>query len=110
MVNVPIAIAGLITLLVLTVGAGVNHRAVDRAADAVSGPLTAADLLAQARAAGFDARSNEALTLIFRGNGQAYETQWQLSSSVVDHSCVRASSSPLVDAFVRSVRSSCVSQ
>ncbi|MCU1362153.1 MAG: hypothetical protein JWN99_3442 [Ilumatobacteraceae bacterium] len=84
LVNVPIVIAGVITLLVLTVGVGVNGRAVSRASSNVRGPLTSADLLAQARAAGFDARSNEALTLIARGNGQSYETQWSASSSVVD--------------------------
>ncbi len=83
LVNVPIAIAAGITLLVLTIGVGVNGRAVSRASDGVRGPLTSADLIAQARAAGFDARSNEALTLIARGNGAAYETQWQASSSIV---------------------------
>ncbi|MFN8020228.1 MAG: hypothetical protein U0Q03_01760 [Acidimicrobiales bacterium] len=83
LVNVPIALAGVITVLVLTVGVAINGRAVARAGDAVSGPLSAADLVAQARAAGFDARSSEALTLINRGNGAAYEEQWQLSASVV---------------------------
>jgi hypothetical protein len=83
LVNVPLAIAGVITLLVLTAGIGVNGRAVSQASTAVRGALTSADLLAQARAAAFDARSNEALTLIARGNGQAYEAQWTLSSDVV---------------------------
>jgi hypothetical protein len=89
LVNVPLAVAGLLTLLVLTVGAGISHRAVSNAGDTVRGPLAAADLLAQARAAGFDARSNEALTLIFRGNGQGYETQWELSTNVVDQALTR---------------------
>jgi hypothetical protein len=93
LVNVPIAVAALITLLVLTVGVGVNGRAMSQASSTVRGPLTSADLLAQARAAGFDARSNEALTLIARGNGQAYETQWLASTSIVgtalDSSCTR---------------------
>ena len=83
LINVPLAIAAAIVLLVLTVGTGVNARAVSRAGDAVRGPLSAADLVAQARAAGFDARSSEALTLINRGNGAAYETAWQLSANVV---------------------------
>ena len=83
LVNVPLAIAGVIVVLVLTVGLGVNGRAVSKAGDAVRGPLSAADLVAQARAAGFDARSSEALTLINRGTGAAYETGWQLSSSIV---------------------------
>lgn len=84
LVNVPIAVAGLLTLLVLTFGVGVNARAVSRATTAVRGSLTSADLLAQARAAGFDARSNEALTLIARGNGQAYDAQWKVSTSIVE--------------------------
>lgn len=83
LVNVPLAVAAVIVVLVLTVGLGVNGRAVSKAGDAVRGPLSAADLVAQARAAAFDARSSEALTLINRGNGAAYETEWQLSSSIV---------------------------
>lgn len=90
LVNVPLAAAGVLTLLVLTVGVAVNGRAVARAGDAVSGPLSAADLVAQARAAGFDARSSEALTLINRGNGAAYEQQWQLSASVVEQALEQA--------------------
>jgi hypothetical protein len=83
LVNVPIALAAVVAVAVLTVGVGVNGRAVARAGDAVRGPLSAADLVAQARAAGFDARSSEALTLINRGNGAAYETEWLVSASVV---------------------------
>ena len=83
LVNVPLAVAAVIVVLVLTVGLGVNGRAVSKAGDAVRGPLSAADLVAQARAAAFDARSSEALTLINRGNGAAYETEWQLASSIV---------------------------
>lgn len=83
LVNLPLAAAGVIALLVLTVGVGVNGRAAGDAGDAVSGDLAAADLIAQARAAGFDARADEALTLVARGNGAAYETGWALSSSIV---------------------------
>lgn len=90
LLNVPLVIAAVIVVLVITVGFGVNAAAIARTDDTVSGPLTAADLLAQARAAGFDARSNEALTLIARGNGSAYEQEWQLSRSVIDQSLGRA--------------------
>ena len=90
LVNVPLAIAGVVALLVLTVGVGVNGRAVSLAGDAVRSELSAADLVAQARAAGFDARSSEALTLINRGNGAAYERAWQLSASVVESALVQA--------------------
>lgn len=84
LINVPIAVAGVIAVAVVTVGLGMNGSAASRATSVVRGPLTSADLLAQARAAGFDARSNEALTLIARGNGQAYEAQWQVAASIVD--------------------------
>jgi hypothetical protein len=83
LVNVPLAAATVIVMLVLTIGLNVNGRAVSKASDAVRGPLSAADLVAQARAAGFDARSSEALTLINRGNGASYERDWELSASVV---------------------------
>ena len=52
--------------------------------DAVGGSLTTADLVAQARAAAFDAQSQEALTLINRGNGAANEAKWQDAVGVVD--------------------------
>lgn len=82
--NVPLAIATIITLTVLTVGLGVNANAIGTADDVVTGPLSTADLVAQARAAGFDARSNEALTLIARGNGADYQIGWQRASNIVD--------------------------
>ncbi len=84
LINVPIAIGGLIAAALLTFGVSVNAGAISDADDVVEGSLTTADLLAQARAAAFDARSNEALTLIARGNGGAYEVQWQASSDIVE--------------------------
>ncbi len=107
LVNVPLAAAAVVAVGVLTIGVAVNAAAVRRAGDAVRGPLSAADLVAQARAASFDARSSEALTLINRGNGAAYEQQWQLSASVVDtalgRSCddfgVACDLVPLADAY-----------
>lgn len=88
--NLPLAVAGVIVLVVLTAGVGVNASAISQTDQSVTGPLTAADLLAQSRAAGFDARSNEALTLIARGNGAAYEWQWQLSRGVAGETIARA--------------------
>lgn len=84
LINVPLAGAGLIALLVLTMGLGANASAMREADDVVEGSLSAADVLAQARAAAFDARSNEALTLVYRGSGAAFEAQWAESSSIVD--------------------------
>jgi len=84
LINVPLAAAGLLAFVVLTAGVGVNAGAMNDADAVVEQPLSSADVLAQARAAAFDARSNEALTLIYRGNGQAFASQWEISSSIVD--------------------------
>jgi len=84
LINVPLAAAGLLAFVVLTAGVGVNAGAMNDADAVVEQPLAAADVLAQARAAAFDARSNEALTLINRGGGQAADAQWHLSKSIVD--------------------------
>lgn len=80
-VNVPLAIAAVVVLVVLLVGGSVQGTAVSKADDAVAGPLTQADLIAQGRAAAFDARSQEALTLINRGNGTANEAKWQFAAT-----------------------------
>ena len=47
------------------------------------GSLASADNAAQARAAAFEARSQEALTLINRGNGAANEANWQRGNNIV---------------------------
>lgn len=71
--------------------------------DTASGPLSVLDQLGQGRAAAFDARSLEALTLISRGSGGAYQTQWvgeaDLASRQLDGACKAdsASCSPLSD-------------
>lgn len=76
LVNVPLAIGGGVLLVVLLAGIASQVSAMSRANDAVSGPLATADLAAQARSAAYDARSQEALTLINRGNGQANQARW----------------------------------
>ena len=82
-VNIPIAIALLVLFLLLLIGGIAQARAVSNADDAVGTQLTGADRAAQARAAAFEARSQEALTLINRGNGTANEVNWQLGNDVV---------------------------
>jgi hypothetical protein len=84
LLNVPLAIAALALLVLLLAGGAAQSSSMGDADAAVRGALTNADLVAQARAAGFDARSQEALTLINRGNGAANEANWKLSSSIVD--------------------------
>ena len=84
LINVPLAIAGVIAVLVVVLGGSINASAIEDADAVVEGSLSSADLLAQARAAAFDARSNEALTLVYRGNGAPFAEAWERSRSVVD--------------------------
>ena len=82
-VNVPLAAAAAIVLVTLLVGAiglvGIGNK-VDNVQEGV---YAATVSTAQARLAGFDAKSNESLTLIARGSGTAFETAWQDQDAVV---------------------------
>lgn len=81
-VNVPLAGAGLVVVVVLALAAvvlGTVAQTVDRVRD---GPYAAARALSDARVAAFDAKSNESLTLVSRGSGQAYEAAWVASAEV----------------------------
>ena len=79
LINIPIAIAGdCCCCCCWSIGGSIQAGAVSDADAAVSGPLAGADNAAQARAAAFEARSQEALTLINRGNGAANEANWQI--------------------------------
>ncbi len=82
-INVPLVIAAGLVGVVLIFGGSRQATAISAADDAVGSSLQRADRVAQARAAAFDARSSEALTLINRGNGAAYEQRWQESSGAV---------------------------
>ncbi|HVE19590.1 MAG TPA: hypothetical protein VNB52_10910 [Ilumatobacteraceae bacterium] len=82
-VNVPIAVALLALFLLLLIGGVKQAGAVSDADDAVGTQLAGADRAAQARAAAFEARSQEALTLINRGNGAANEVNWELGNDIV---------------------------
>jgi CHASE3 domain sensor protein len=83
LVNIPIAVAGAVLLLVLVIGGSAQSGAMNDVDGAVGRQLTSADNAAQARAAAFEARSQEALTLINRGNGAANEANWQTRNSIV---------------------------
>ena len=84
LINVPIAAAVGVLLLLLIIGGSIQSSAVSNTDGAVKFPLASADRAAQARAAAFEARSQEALTLINRGNGAANEVNWQQAGDVVD--------------------------
>jgi hypothetical protein len=83
LINVPIAAAIGVLLLLLVIGGSAQAGAVSDADAAVGGPLASADRAAQARAAAFEAQSQEALTLINRGNGAANEANWQRANDAV---------------------------
>ena len=75
-INVPLALGLVAVLVALIAATAAQGRAISHADAAVAGSLTTADLVAQARAAAYDAVSQEALTLINRGNGAADEAAW----------------------------------
>jgi hypothetical protein len=82
-INVPIAVAAVLLFLLLVIGGSTQSGAVSDADGAVGTQLEGADSAAQARAAAFEAKSQEALTLINRGNGAANEANWQLGDDIV---------------------------
>jgi hypothetical protein len=82
-VNVPLAAGALVVLVTVVLGA-LGLAAVKSDVDSTRDGAYAATLsTARARTAGFDAKSNESLTLIARGSGGAFEKAWQASASVV---------------------------
>ena len=83
LLNVPIAIAVLVVAVVVGIGLVSMGNAVSSADTVVDGDLRLADRLSQARVAGFEARADEALTLINRGNGQSNEADYQQAAATV---------------------------
>lgn len=84
LVNLPVAIGAVIVAVVVGVGLVSMGDAVSSADDVVTGDLLEADRISQARVAAFEARSDEALTLINRGNGQANEQAYREAADTVD--------------------------
>ena len=104
LINIPIAVAGVVLVLLLVIGGAAQAGAVNDVDAAVDNQLTSADNAAEARAAAFEARSQEALTLINRGNGAANEANWQTQNSTVLQALDRplggvASQSSAADAY-----------
>jgi hypothetical protein len=82
-VNAPLAAATaavLVTLVVASISLALVSSQVGQVRD---GWYAATLATARARIAAFDAKSNESLTLIARGSGQAFEAAWKSSSKVV---------------------------
>jgi hypothetical protein len=82
-VNVPLAAAAVIVLGTLVVGAAGLVKIGDKADTVQNGVYAATVSTAQARIAGFDAKSNESLALIARGSGASFEASWKASDGLV---------------------------
>jgi hypothetical protein len=75
--NVPLT-AGTITVLIALIVGSIAMFSSQSTADTVKDTHYAATkALAQARIAGYDAKANESLTLVYRGTGQVYEAAWK---------------------------------
>jgi hypothetical protein len=75
-----VVLAALATGIVTLAGVGSQVQAVRNSSFAYTVKL------ADARTAAYDAKSNESLTLIARGSGQAYEKAWQTQSDSLETS------------------------
>lgn len=75
--NVGLVAGGLLVSVLTVFTSSTLASTTATATDTLNGPYAAATSYARARTAAFDARSNEALTLIARGNGGAFEQRWQ---------------------------------
>jgi len=95
-VNLPLAGAGVV-LLVLLVGSAVSLGSVATDVDRVRAePFAAASALSRARLAAFDAKSNESLALISRGSGQGFQDAWVASSDTTVEALGQASATGVV--------------
>jgi len=93
-VNVPLAAGALLVLVTLVLGT-VGLLSVKGDVDTTrDGVYAATRSTAQARIAGFDAKSNESLTLIARGSGASFEKAWQASSAAVVGEVARLGENP----------------
>jgi hypothetical protein len=81
--SVPLVAATVLTLVVVVASAVWLGRAAAAVGSVQRQAYAATTGLSTARAAGFDARSNEALTLIARGSGTAFEEAWGTSAGDV---------------------------
>jgi hypothetical protein len=82
-VNVPLAAAALLVLVTVVLGT-LGLLSVKGSVDTTRAGVYADTLsTARARIAGFDAKSNESLTLIARGSGASFEKAWQASAATV---------------------------
>ncbi|MFI0524683.1 MAG: hypothetical protein ACH37H_01145 [Ilumatobacteraceae bacterium] len=102
LLNVPLAVAAGVTLLLLVIGGSMQGSAMSDAENATGSSLQAADLAAQARSAAFEAHAQESSTLIARGSG-GLDLAWQASAataaSALARMCIITGDCTLVGTF-----------
>jgi uncharacterized membrane protein len=102
LLNVPLAIAAGATFLLLVIGGSLQGGSMSDAEAATGSSLQAADLVAQARSAAFEARAQESSTLIARGSG-GDDSAWLASTATValalDTLCTVADECSLVSVY-----------
>ena len=90
-VNIPIAVGALLVLLTTIVGGVALSNASDAASSTRSDAYAKTLSLSRARIAAYDARSNESLTLIARGSGDAFDKAYNTAAGVVDEELSKSS-------------------
>ncbi|MFB6722001.1 hypothetical protein ACFCV3_17640 [Kribbella sp. NPDC056345] len=91
--NIPIFVGAIVVVLTTLVGAFALFAASGRATDTHDGDYAFTLALSRARIAAYDARSNESLTLIARGSGDAYNKAYDESAKVVEEQLQKISGS-----------------
>ncbi|WP_433162157.1 hypothetical protein [Kribbella sp. CA-247076] len=81
--NVPIAAGAVLVLLTVLIGGVALSSAAGKADDTRTGAYDQTLALSRARIAAYDARSNESLTLIARGSGDAFDKAYKASAGSV---------------------------
>lgn len=89
--NLPIVVGGALVLIVTIMGGVSLSSASGAASDTRSGAYSKTLALSTARIAAYDARSNESLTLIARGSGDAFDKAFNDAAAVVDDQLGKAS-------------------
>lgn len=84
LLNLPLVAATAAVLLMMIVGGSTQGSSITTAEAATAGPLQTADLAAQARSAGFRARTQEAIALIQRGNRSVADSAWTDANLVAE--------------------------
>jgi hypothetical protein len=83
-VNVPIAVGAALVLLTTIIGGVALSSASGDASDTRANAYDKTLALSRARIAAYDARSNESLTLIARGSGDAFDKAYNAAAAAVD--------------------------